>query len=93
MRRGSRAGLSLCVIGVSSCVGDICEDIGCAGYDEGGPGIRLRSAAVVMSSLPMRFYKSMKIVSSVNPGFLHKPGISAEMHLQRNHLTVGIDPD
>jgi hypothetical protein len=51
MRRGSRAGLSLCGIEASPFVGDICEDIGCAGYDEGGPGIRLRSAAVVMSSV------------------------------------------
>ena len=38
-------------------------------------------------------YKSMKIVSSLNPGFLSKPGISTEMHFQRNHLTVGIDQD
>jgi len=48
MRRGSRGGLSRCGIDASSCVGDICEDIGCAGYDEEGPGIRLRSAAVVI---------------------------------------------
>ena len=62
MRRGSRAGLSLCGIDASSRVGDICEDSGCAEYDEGGPGIRLRSAAVVMSSLrlPLSTFKVQK---------------------------------
>jgi len=63
MRRGSRDGLSRSGIDTSSCVGDICEDIGCAGYDEGGPGIRLRSAAVVISSFPLPLQlRSMKII-------------------------------
>lgn len=48
MRRGSRAGLSRFGMEGVSWGGDMYEDSGCAGYDEGGPGIRRRSAAVVI---------------------------------------------
>jgi len=54
MRRGSRAGLSRVGIEGASWVGDIYEDSGCAEYDDGGPGIRRRSAAVVIACFAMK---------------------------------------